>query len=161
MQRLALLAASVLLVALVSSCGETKKAATINATEPLIPMCGWVWPDDVLVKVLNTSWKKKSMHVKGAWMVKSYDKGKRPMFEHGTVYLISANVKPSPGIVVFAVDEKMVDTGGGFAVALSASARASSYLGDQVSPEKVGLSTNMSGYSEAYDCAKQPSIGAS
>ena len=129
----------------------TTKAATTEATTSAQPKCE-VAPS-VVVKALNDAWKKKGTHVARAWMVKSGDKGHEPMFENGTVYLISANVKPSPGIVVFGFDEEMTKKGGGFAVGIDAAAKASSNLGDLVSPENVGLSEDMDGYQTAYDCA--------
>jgi len=113
-----------------------------------------MWSDSALVKTLNASWKEKSVHVKGAWMLKSVAKGRRSMFEHGTVYLVGANIKSRLGIAVFAVDTKMMDMGNGFAVALNASARASSSLGDQVSTKRAGLSKSTGDYQEMLDCAR-------
>jgi hypothetical protein len=75
------------------------------------------------------------------------------MFEGGTVYLVSANVQPNPGIVVFGVDKSMTETGGGFAVAISSGARATSNMGDLVPLDSAGVSESMDGYQTVYDCA--------
>jgi hypothetical protein len=152
MRKSVLLVVSVVLAALISSCGGAKSTKSAT-TLPQVPICAWMWSDSALVRTLNASWKKPT-HVKGAWLLKSVAKGRRSLFEHGTIYLVGANIKSRFGIAVFAVDKKMVDTGSGFAVALNASAQAASSLGGQVSAKSAGLSKSTGDYQEMLDCAR-------
>lgn len=84
-------------------------------------------------------------------VVKSEEEIDDKPFE-GDVYIIAADITPSPGVSVWAADESVIKSGGGFIIGLDPAARAVSELGAAMPISAVGLNTNFEGVDAARKC---------